>query len=49
MTYRFWLETYNGQHISWSRLSKQEALAMHRATTKNTPENVKRFGWEHTA
>jgi len=45
-SYRFYIETNDGEHTEWLRLTRLQAMGMYRNTAASTPDNVKRFGWE---
>lgn len=44
--YTFYVETLDGAEVQWCGLTIAQAKAMNAYTRKNTPANVKRFGWE---
>lgn len=45
-SYRFWIETNDGQVTTWSRLTLAQAKGMNHVTRTYTPDNVIRYGWE---
>ena len=46
--YVFYVETVDGAALEWRGLTIAQAKNMNAYTRKNTPDNVKRFGWEET-
>ena len=47
MTYRFYIETLNGELLEWQGLTLTQAKVMNSLTTKFCAHpNVANFGWE---
>jgi hypothetical protein len=45
--YKFWIETTDGQTVTWLRLTQQQAIRLNNQTDKNVDwTNIKSFGWE---
>ena len=44
--YIFWTETLSGERTEWTHLTKTVAQRMHTTTNKNTPPNLRRWGWD---
>lgn len=45
--YIFWTETLSGERTEWTHLTKTVAQRMHTTTNKNTPPNLRRWGWDN--
>lgn len=43
--YTFWIETDTGEYLEWNSLTKTVAQRMYATTNKNTPANLRRWGW----
>ncbi len=44
--YMFYVETHTGECIEWRGLTLAKAKQMYAYTSKHTPDNVVRSGWE---
>ena len=46
MNYYFWIETQSGERMEWRGLIKRQAGIMYACTSRRTPDQINRFGWE---
>ena len=45
-TYRFYIETTDGNETEWRGLTRKQARDMYAYTDAHQPSNVKSYGWE---
>lgn len=49
MSYYFWIEMESGERLErleWRGLTKRQAEIMYACTSRRSPSQIKRFGWE---